>query len=174
MSGKTLLSIFSVFFILIPLYLFIGTADLKSHFFPLSQPSTTSFLCPTATQHQPLRVFMYDLPTRFNLAMISREFSSDETPVNTRNFPPWPSNSGLRHQHSVEYWMMASLMYEEGSEKVEEGREAVRVSDPDMADVFFVPFFSSTSFNTHGHNMTDPETEIDRQLQVFLFISLNF
>uniref|UniRef100_A0A2P2IIV8 Catalytic n=1 Tax=Rhizophora mucronata TaxID=61149 RepID=A0A2P2IIV8_RHIMU len=35
-----------------------------------------------------------------------------------------------------------------------------------MADAFYVPFFSSLSFNTHGHVMTDPETEEDRQLQV--------
>ena len=59
--------------------------------------------------------------------------------------------------------MMGSLLYE--GDGVEE-REAVRVSDPEMADAFFVPFFSSLSFNTHGHNMTDPDTEIDRQLQV--------
>lgn len=62
----------------------------------------------------------------------------------------------------MEYWMMASLLCE-GEDPT---REAVRVSDPDSADVFFVPFFSSLSFNTHGHNMTDPATEIDRQLQV--------
>ena len=58
---------------------------------------------------------------------------------------------------------MASLLYNgDGGEK----REAVGVSDPETADAFFVPFFSSLSFNTHGHNMTDPETEVDRLLQV--------
>lgn len=59
--------------------------------------------------------------------------------------------------------MMGSLIYEE-----KESQEAIRVFDPEAADVFFVPFFSSLSFNTHGHNMTDPETEIDRQLQADL------
>ncbi|GFY99998.1 exostosin family protein [Actinidia rufa] len=103
---------------------------------------------------------MYDLPRRFNVGMMSRR-SSGEVPVSARNLPPWPSNSGLKKQHSVEYWMMASLLWDgEGPT-----REAVRVLDPDSADVFFVPFFSSLSFNTHGHNMTDPDTEIDRQLQ---------
>ncbi|KAK9276581.1 hypothetical protein L1049_006116 [Liquidambar formosana] len=77
--------------------------------------------------------------------------------------PPWPRNSGLKKQHSVEYWMMASLLYDgDGGET----REAIRVSDPVIADAFFVPFFSSQSFNTHGHNMTDPDTMIDRQLQI--------
>ena len=56
---------------------------------------------------------------------------------------------------------MVSLLYEG-----EEERKAVRVSDPITADAFFVLFFSSLSFNTHGHKMTDPETEVDHQLQV--------
>lgn len=77
--------------------------------------------------------------------------------------PPWPENSGVKRQHSVEYWMTASLMAKGGEE---EGAEAVRVLDAEQAEVFFVPFFSSLSFNTHGRTMTDPETEVDRQLQV--------
>uniref|UniRef100_A0A804N8I8 Exostosin GT47 domain-containing protein n=1 Tax=Zea mays TaxID=4577 RepID=A0A804N8I8_MAIZE len=71
-----------------------------------------------------------------------------------------------RRQHSVEYWMMASL--QDGGAGPERGREAVRVRDPDAADAFFVPFFSSLSFNVHGRNMTDPDTEADRLLQVEL------
>lgn len=39
---------------------------------------------------------------------------------------------------------MASLLYEDENGKM----EAVRVSDPEMADVFFVPFFSSLSSHT--------------------------
>lgn len=86
-------------------------------------------------------------------------------PLTAENFPSWPSNSGIKRQHSVEYWLMASLF---GDSSDGEEREAVRVLDPDFADAFFVPFFSSLSFNTHGKNMTDPETEVDRQLQVEL------
>ncbi|KAF4403991.1 hypothetical protein G4B88_014447, partial [Cannabis sativa] len=33
----------------------------------------------------------------------------------------------------------------------------------EMADAFFVPFFSSLNFNTHGHNMSTDQ--VDRQLQ---------
>lgn len=59
---------------------------------------------------------------------------------------------------------MASLLYEgDGSSP-----EAVRVSDPESADVFFVPFFSSLSFNVHVRNMKDPDT-VDEQLQVCEF-----
>ncbi|XP_010278531.1 PREDICTED: probable arabinosyltransferase ARAD1 [Nelumbo nucifera] len=162
MLGKALLSL--VFFIfLFVTFFFIGTVDFRSYFPP--PPLSPYHQLPSChTRSPPLRVYMYDLPRRFNIGMIDRR-SSDDTPVNAQNLPSWPSSSGLKRQHSVEYWMMASLLYEGGDE---ESREAVRVLDPDSADVFFVPFFSSTSFNTHGHNMTDPDTEIDRQLQIDL------
>ncbi|XP_062229927.1 probable arabinosyltransferase ARAD1 [Phragmites australis] len=116
--------------------------------------------CPPAP---PLRVFMYDLPPRFHVAMMSA--GADPSPNAATGFSAWPpSTGGIRRQHSVEYWMMASLQDGLGAE----GREAVRVRDPDAAEAFFVPFFSSLSFNVHGRNMTDPETEADRLLQVEL------
>lgn len=65
--------------------------------------------------------------------------------------------------------MMGSLLSEKISRDEKGGGSGigiVRVANGDEADVFFVPFFSSLSFNVHGHNMTDPDTEIDRQLQV--------
>ncbi|GMP57633.1 hypothetical protein CsSME_00021632 [Camellia sinensis var. sinensis] len=159
MIGKTVLSLLLILIIFITYSIYIGTVDVRSHFFPLLQ-SLPNYTTPCRTE-SPLRVFMYDLPRRFNVGMLKRR-RSDETPVTSRTLPPWPANSGLKKQHSVEYWMMASLLYD----GEDESREAVRVSDPESADVFFVPFFSSLSFNTHGHNMTDPDTEIDKQLQV--------
>jgi hypothetical protein len=42
----------------------------------------------------------------------------------------------------------------------------VRVKDPEQADVFFVPFFSSLSFNTYGRIMLGPEAKIDKLLQM--------
>ncbi|BAF07140.1 probable arabinosyltransferase ARAD1 [Oryza sativa Japonica Group] len=118
---------------------------------------------PAAAAAPPLRVFMYDLPRRFHVGMMDASASG---------FPAWPpSAGGIRRQHSVEYWMMASLQGGGGGgngSSSEEGREAVRVTDPDAAEAFFVPFFSSLSFNVHGRNMTDPETEADRLLQVEL------
>ncbi|KAJ1401968.1 Exostosin-like [Sesbania bispinosa] len=137
-----------------------GTLDIRSYFFPLLKSSP---IAPApCSLDPPLRVYMYDLPRRFNVGMISRRNSS-ESPVTAQDFPPWPENWGLKKQHSMEYWMMGSLIHE-GDDG--ERRDAIRVSDPELADAFFVPFFSSLSFNSHGHNMTDPETQIDRQLQV--------
>ncbi|XP_078435108.1 exostosin family protein [Wolffia australiana] len=126
-------------------------------FSPKTKPPPTEIRCRAA----PLKVYMYDLPRRFNVGMLeqSREISGEVGPVDRESLPAWPQNSGLKKQHSVEYWLMASLLAEEGQ------FEAVRVVNGDEAEFFFVPFFSSLSFNTHGRNMTDPDTMIDRQLQ---------
>lgn len=154
--SKTTISAAILLFLLllITYFLFTGTVDIRSQFFPLTESPT---LC--GTQSLPLKVYMYDLPRQFNIGMMDHR-SSDQTPVTGRTLPLWSKNSGLKKQHSMEYWMMASLL--RGGD---EEREAVRVEDPETADVYFVPFFSSLSFNTHGHNMTDPDTEIDKQLQ---------
>ncbi|OWM76544.1 hypothetical protein CDL15_Pgr005508 [Punica granatum] len=141
--------------------IFIGSFDLRSYFFPLLQ-QPLQIAASTCTD-RPLRVYMYDLPRKFHVGMLNRR-STDDSPVTAQNLHPWPRNSGLKRQHSMEYWMMASLLYDGSAEDM----EAVRVSDPESADVFFVPFFSSLSFNTHGRNMTDPETEVDHQLQIDL------
>lgn len=168
MYGKTPLLVTILVASLITLSLFAGTIDFRQHVFRfLQQPAPAEALPvhPPCRSLSPLKVYMYDLPRRFNVGMIHRRRTdADETPVTAKTLPPWPMRSGLSSQHSVEYWMMASLLYE--GEEEEGEREAVRVSDPELADVFFVPFFSSLSVNKHGRNLTDPETEVDKQLQV--------
>ncbi|XWS22751.1 hypothetical protein CRYUN_Cryun29cG0063200 [Craigia yunnanensis] len=163
MYGKAAICLTFVILFLVSCSIYIGTVDLRSYFFPFIQsPPVPLLLCAT---DRPLRVYMYELPRKFHVGMMDRRSSEEATPVTMENLPPWPSNSGVKRQHSVEYWLMASLLYDGNGEEM---RDAVRVSDPETADVFFVPFFSSLSFNTHGHKMTDPETEVDRQLQVEL------
>ncbi|KAK7400005.1 hypothetical protein VNO78_11203 [Psophocarpus tetragonolobus] len=164
MYGKVVLSFMFVLLLILSYSIFMGTIDIRSDFFPrLKLPAAAPAPC---APDPPLRVYMYDLPRRFNVGMMDRR-STVETPVTVQDWPRWPQNWGLKKQHSVEYWMMGSLLYE-GL-----GGEAVRVSDPELAQAFFVPFFSSLSFNTHGHTMKDPATQIDRQLQVDLMEFLN-
>ncbi|KAI7751007.1 hypothetical protein M8C21_004210 [Ambrosia artemisiifolia] len=92
--------------------------DLKSHlsFFSRPPPPPTSsslslslsLSCSSTSSSPPLRVFMYNLSNTFNLAMLS------PTPIpnpNPNHLPPWPPHPLLQQQHSVEYWMMASLFY---------------------------------------------------------------
>lgn len=165
MYGKVVLSFIFVLLLVFSYSIFIGTLDIRSYFFPrLKLPAAAPAPC---APEPPLRVFMYDLPRRFNVGMIDRR-SAAEMPVTVEEWPAWPVNWGLKKQHSVEYWMMGSLLNVGG------GREVVRVSDPELAQAFFVPFFSSLSFNTHGHTMKDPATQIDRQLQVRRYVSQLF
>lgn len=177
MIGKSVILLSFLVGFLVTLSLFIGSIDFREHVYqflqqPLPLPSPPQI--PPASSSQlpcrslaPLKVYMYDLPRRFNIGMLNRRSSdADDLPVTGKTLPPWPKRSGLKSQHSVEYWMMASLLYDGSGGAGDEEREAVRVSDPEIADVFFLPFFSSLSFNTHGHFMTDPETEVDKQLQV--------
>lgn len=143
----------------------IGTLDYRPRLLSfLPQLTNNATACAAASPH--LRVYMYDLPPRFNVGLMNPSFPNN-TPVTAENVPAWRWNDGLRKQHSVEYWMMASLLYQGDGDG---DREAVRVSDPDTADVFFVPFFSSLSFNVHVRNMKDPDT-VDEQLQVSLINS---
>ncbi|XP_039060692.1 probable arabinosyltransferase ARAD1 [Hibiscus syriacus] len=160
MYGKAAICLALAIVFLVSCSIYIGNVDIRSYFFSLQ--SAQRSICAT---DRPLWVYMYDLPRKFNVAMMGRRYAEEAGPVTRENLPLWPANGGVRRQHSVEYWLMASLLYDgEGGEE----RGAVRVSDPETADAFFVPFFSSLSVNTHGHNMTDPETEVDRQLQAEL------
>ncbi|XXG41535.1 hypothetical protein AAC387_Pa01g1974 [Persea americana] len=143
--------------VVILLYLFFETLDLKSHLPIFTFPNYPSLSA--CARPPPLRVYMYDLDRRFNFGMMNAGISGGGPPSEV---PPFPERSGIKRQHSMEYWMMASLVYGAGGV---EGMEAVRVSVPEEADVFFVPFFSSLSVNIHGRNMTDPATEEDRKLQ---------
>eukprot|EP00249_Psilotum_nudum_P019369 c27219_g1_i1 orf=66-1415(+) len=170
-SGKTLLW-FAVFIIL-TVSLFLSTIDLRSslstRFMHIRDKlehnglSKDPALDPQGKCNSPLRVYMYDIPRKFNLGMLKPSDPKQDLPWMDKRIPPWPRRSGLKKQHSVEYWMMAYLLGDQEDEV--EDRAAVRVKDPSQADVFFMPFFSSLSFNIHGINMKDPETEKDRILQ---------
>ncbi|KAL0731192.1 hypothetical protein Bca4012_027286 [Brassica carinata] len=161
MYGKTICTIVFFVFLIASYSIYMGTVDPSPYFSQLqSLPRGISSSPCASTTAQPIRVFMYDLPRKFNIAMMDPR-SSDVEPITAENLPPWSQTSGVQRQHSVEYWLMASLLHGGGD-------EAVRVFDPESADAFFVPFFSSLSFNTHGKNMTDPDTEFDRLLQVEL------
>ncbi|CAA7058429.1 unnamed protein product [Microthlaspi erraticum] len=168
MYGKTICIIVFFVFLIASYSIYMGTVDPRPYFSQLqSQPGKAS---PCSSTGRPLRVFMYDLPRKFNVAMMDPH-SSDVEPLTGNNLPSWPQTSGIKRQHSVEYWLMASFLHggiSGGDGEDEKEKEAVRVFDPELADAFYVPFFSSLSFNTHGKNMTDPDTEVDRQLQVEL------
>jgi hypothetical protein len=120
-----------------------------------------------------LKVYMYDLPRKYNLGMIKKDEKNQEIPWTNKVAPAFKTRWQVNRQHSVEYWMMVYMLDALDSENGE--RVAVRVKDPEQADVFFVPFFSSLAFNTYGHGMTGPGAEYDKRIQVSctsVFLSL--
>lgn len=112
----------------------------------------------------PLKVYMYELPRKYNMGLLVDDVKNQEVPW-TNHLPPiWGSDFGVNKQHSVEYWLMLYILnsWDRKDKKV----AAVRVRNPAKADVFFVPFFSARSFNNFGVNMTHPKAEVDKELQV--------
>jgi hypothetical protein len=128
----------------------------------------------------PLKVFMYDLPRKYNLGMVKKDDGiNQELPWTDQEVAPaLKTRWGVNRQHSVEYWMMLDMLQDDHDPshnhdgKKEEKKAAVRVKDPEQADVFFVPFFSSLSFNTYGRIMLGPEAKIDKLLQVSMLLLL--
>lgn len=111
-----------------------------------------------------LRVYMYDLPSRFHFGMLDWKGREGQL---------WPDLSGggggavpryfggLNLQHSVEYWLTLDLL--------SSGRRcgaAVREMNSSAADVIFVPFFSSLSYNRHSKlHEKERASEEDQRLQ---------
>ncbi|XP_060189390.1 probable arabinosyltransferase ARAD1 isoform X2 [Lycium barbarum] len=161
-SNKCLVSCFTIFtlFIFASLLLFYcgKTIDYRSKFLLFSSPPTDRTPC--TTQSPPLNVYMYDLGTKYNVGMLNGS-GLNGPPVTRETLPEYPNYVGLRRQHTVEYWMLASLLLYNGTTY----GEAVRVLNPDLADVFFVPFFSSLSYDTYNHHGNYSESKVDDQLQ---------
>ena len=118
----------------------------------------------------PLKVYMYELPRKYNIGMLNKDDENQEIPWTNHVAPPWKQKYEVNNQHSVEYWMMVYLL--DGLDPKDGQKAAIRVKDPHEADVFFVPFFSALSLNSHG-GVVGPGAEQDKQLQVrphcFLF-----
>ncbi|TXG48295.1 hypothetical protein EZV62_027589 [Acer yangbiense] len=82
-----------------------------------------------------LKVYMYDLPTVFNYDVIEHFYKARGHRLTLPLHYPI-------HQHSAE-WHLFHYLSKPPSKRV--GSVVTRVSDPEAADLFFVPFFSSLS-----------------------------
>ncbi|KAJ4760332.1 Exostosin-like protein [Rhynchospora pubera] len=97
-----------------------------------------------------LKVYIYDLPPMFHFGMLGWKGKANQTwpDVSEPNqVPKYPG--GLNLQHSIEYWLILDLL----SSTIPGFKRpctAIRVEDPNLADIFFVPFFSSLSYNRHS------------------------
>ncbi|MCD7463672.1 hypothetical protein HAX54_051113 [Datura stramonium] len=161
MSSKYLVCITIFILFIFASLLYSGrTIDYRSKFLLFSSSRSNATPCSTKLPPPPLSVYMYDLGMKYNVGML-KGGHYDGPPVTAETLPEFPHYTGLRRQHTVEYWMLASLLYRENGTT----QEAVRVLNPDSADVFFVPFFSSLSYDTYNNHGNDSESKFDDQLQ---------
>ncbi|KAL5981163.1 hypothetical protein ACLOJK_029084 [Asimina triloba] len=94
-----------------------------------------------------LKVFMYNLPPEFHFGLLGWKDKDGRTwpdVSSTDSIPNYPG--GLNLQHSTEYWLTLDLLSSTAS-GVARPCTAVRVENSSEADILFVPFFSSLSYN---------------------------
>ncbi|KAH6818618.1 exostosin family protein [Perilla frutescens var. frutescens] len=118
--------------------------------------------CSGTTNKKILKVFIYNLPSVFHFGLLGwkgKEQSQSVWPDVRVDVPEYPG--GLNMQHSIEYWLTLDILSSEFSKNLS-GRSAVRVHDSREADVVFVPFFASISYNRYAkHQKTNSKSPND-------------
>lgn len=112
-----------------------------------------------------LRVYMYDLPPEFHFGLLNWKGKGNQTWPNVKNpsqVPAYPG--GLNLQHSMEYWLTLDLLSSNIPTMVRPCT-AIRVKNSSQADVIFVPFFSSLSYNRHSKLQGKEKISVNKKLQ---------
>ncbi|KAG7575869.1 Exostosin-like [Arabidopsis thaliana x Arabidopsis arenosa] len=114
---------------------------------------------------RPLKVFMYDMSPEFHFGLLGWKPERNDVvwPDIRVNVPHHPG--GLNLQHSVEYWLTLDLLFSELPEDSRSSRAAIRVKNSSEADVVFVPFFSSMSYNRFSKVNQKQKKSQDKELQ---------
>lgn len=112
-----------------------------------------------------LRVFMYELPPEFHFGLLDWKGKENQTWPNVKNpssIPAYPG--GLNLQHSIEYWLTLDLL-SSSLPTVVRPCTVVRVHNSSQADVIFVPFFASLSYNRHSKLRGKEKVSVNKKLQ---------
>ncbi|KAI4335995.1 hypothetical protein L6164_014577 [Bauhinia variegata] len=112
-----------------------------------------------------LRVFMYDLPPEFHFGLLNWKGKVNQTWPdldNPKQIPSYPG--GLNLQHSVEYWLTLDLL-SSNTAQVVRPCTAIRVHNSSLADVIFVPFFASVSYNRYSKLHENEKVSVNKVLQ---------
>lgn len=128
-----------------------------------NQPTRSQEIC--NVNQAVLRVYMYDLPPEFHFGLMGWSRSGNQVwpdVCNRSQIPQYPG--GLNLQHSMEYWLTLDLL---SSNTQDEQRPCtvIRVSKPDQADIMFVPFFSSLSYNRYSKLRGEETVSVNSVLQ---------
>ncbi|KAJ8763202.1 hypothetical protein K2173_025587 [Erythroxylum novogranatense] len=106
---------------------------------------------------------MYDLPPEFHFELLDWKAKGNSVwPDLTAGVPHYPG--GLNLQHSIEYWLTLDLLASEVPE-IPRASSAIRVHNSSEADVIFVPFFSSLSYNRYSKVNPHQKKSKNRMLQ---------
>ncbi|XP_074316398.1 putative arabinosyltransferase ARAD1 [Silene latifolia] len=112
-----------------------------------------------------LKVYMYDLSPEFHFGLLDWKPDSNEIWPDVSNPSQVPRyRGGLNLQHSVEYWLTLDLLSSNIKEIVRPC-SVFRVKNPSEADVIFVPFFASVSYNRHSKVDDTEKFSLDRKIQ---------
>ncbi|KAK4368297.1 hypothetical protein RND71_012089 [Anisodus tanguticus] len=133
------LTLATTLFSILALYAFFNTFIFSNP--PTTNVTTVSFSRTSNTQNSPtksVKVYMYDLPRKYTYGVIESyalarggEKNSDDSLLK------YPGN-----QHSAEWYLFSDL---NRPARERGGSDVTRVLDPEEADLFYVPFFSSLS-----------------------------
>ncbi|XP_057787139.1 probable arabinosyltransferase ARAD1 [Salvia miltiorrhiza] len=155
--------------LLLLLIFLIPTALVVISSLNMLRPNAASHFIDEATKcstnnHRILKVFMYNLPPVFHFGLLGWKGNGHTLwpDLRRRHIPQYPG--GLNLQHSVEYWLTLDILSSQFSKNLS-GRSAVRVGDSRQADVVFVPFFASISYNRFGKNQKRSKKSADDMLQ---------
>ncbi|CAM9001306.1 unnamed protein product [Rhodiola kirilowii] len=120
-------------------------------------------VCDPSRAH--LKVYMYDLPSEFHFGLMGWMDSGNQKWPNVNHperLPSYPG--GLNLQHSVEYWLTLDLLAS-NNPNVSRPCTAVRVKDSRDADIVFVPFFASLSYNRYSKIVEGETVSVNKVLQ---------
>ncbi|CAI9112133.1 OLC1v1012519C1 [Oldenlandia corymbosa var. corymbosa] len=112
-----------------------------------------------------LKVYMYDLPPEFHFGLLNwRGIGKKVWPdvSNLNEVPAYPG--GLNLQHSIEYWLTLDLL-SSNTPNVDRPCTAIRVQNSTEADIIFVPFFASLSYNRHSKPRGEAKVSLNKILQ---------
>ncbi|TYJ22190.1 hypothetical protein E1A91_A08G109600v1 [Gossypium mustelinum] len=112
-----------------------------------------------------LRVYMYDLPSEVHFGLLGWKGKLNQVwpEVNDPSrIPSYPG--GLNLQHSIEYWLTLDLL-SSNIPNVVRPCAAIRVTNSSQADLIFVPFFASLSYNRHSKLRGKEKVSVNKMLQ---------
>lgn len=111
-----------------------------------------------------LKVYMYDMPPEFHFGLLGWKGKLNKIWPDVGNISAVPSYpGGLNKQHSIEYWLTLDLL-SSNNKNIARPCSAIRVQDSSQADVVFVPFFASLSYNRHS-KPRGSKPSLDKELQ---------